>query len=78
MLYIYTQEYYSVIKWNELLIQQYGWISKTLDRVKESDTKEYVLYNSIYVTSRADKLIHGDRNQNMIAYLGREIDWRRT
>lgn len=50
------------VKGKELLIQQYGWISKSLHRVSESDRKEYLLFNSISVTSRADKLTDDDRN----------------
>ena len=47
----HTMGYYSAIKkWtNYWYVQRHGWIVKALSQVKESNTRDYIQYDSIYM-----------------------------
>ena len=47
---MYTMEYYSAIKKNEIvLLQQYGWIERLSDEVKLSQKERQIPYDITYM-----------------------------
>lgn len=60
-------EYFAAMKKNKLQLQaqQHGWISPHNFKLKKPDSKEYIIYNSIYIKSknRENQPLH--RNQTI-------------
>lgn len=76
--YIYTMEYYSVIKRNQLLVNATSKINVKNMGSDRSQTKEYILCGCIYEMSRKGKFIQKAEQWIAEVRAGVETLWRKT